>query len=82
VTRLDCEETFRRLDDYLDRALPLEEQRLVEEHLAGCVTCAREYRFEQDVIDQIRSSLRRLDVPADLFARLSRQLEESRKHPR
>jgi hypothetical protein len=46
------------------------------------VTCAREYRFEQDVIDQIRSSLRRLDVPADLFARLSRQLEEARKHPR
>ena len=79
VTRYDCEQTFRRLDDYLDRALPADERRFVEEHLAECVRCAREYRFEQDVVDQVRGALRRLDVPADLHRKVADQLDAARK---
>lgn len=79
VTRLDCEATFRRLDDYIDRALAADERRLVEAHLATCVVCAREYRFEQDVVDQVRGALGRLDVPQDLFRKVADQLDAVRK---
>lgn len=79
VTRFDCEETFRRLDDYIDRALAGDERRLVEEHLATCVACAREYRFEQDVVDQVRGALGRLDVPQTLFRKVAEQLDAARK---
>lgn len=74
-----CEETFRRLNDYLDRALPAAERHLVEAHLEQCVTCAREYRFEQNVIDHVRGALGRLDVPPDLARRIAAELEAARK---
>ena len=79
LTPLTCEETFRRLDDYVDRALPAEERRRVEAHLADCVVCAREYRFEQSVIDHLRGALRRLDVPPDLFRKVAAQLDAAKK---
>lgn len=75
----DCAETFRRLNDYLDRALPPEERILVEAHLAECVNCAREYRFEQDVVDQVRGALHRLDAPEDLLRKVSEQLDAAKK---
>lgn len=79
LSPFDCEATFRRLNDYLDRVLPPEERRLVEEHLADCVTCAREYRFEQNVLDHVRGALRRLDAPPHLLRKVSEQLETARK---
>jgi anti-sigma factor (TIGR02949 family) len=79
LSRFDCEATFRRLNDYLDRMLPADEQRLVEEHLTACVACAREYRFEQNVIDHVRGALRRLDVPPDLSRKVSEQLEAAKQ---
>ena len=79
VTRFDCEETFRRLDDYVDRALAANERRLVEEHLVTCLQCAREYRFERDVVDQVRGAIGRLDVPQDLFRKVADQLDAARK---
>lgn len=81
VTQFDCEETFRRLDDYIDRALAADERRLVEAHLATCLNCAREYRFEQDVVDQVRGAINRLDVPQDLFRKVADQLDAARKKP-
>ena len=81
VTRYDCEATFRRLDDYIDRALAADERRLVEEHLATCVVCSREYRFEQDVVDQVRGAIGRLDVPQDLLRKVAEQLNAARKKP-
>lgn len=79
LSHFDCEATFRRLNDYLDRMLPPEDRRLVEEHLAECVTCAREFRFEQHVLDHIRGALRRLDLPPHLFRKVSEELEAARK---
>lgn len=74
IDRLTCEETFRRLDDYLDRELDAEERRLVDQHLADCEVCAREYRFEQSVIDQVRSKLHRLVAPPDMVDRILARL--------
>lgn len=77
-TRYTCEEMFRRLNDYLDRSLGPEERRLVEEHLEGCAVCASEYRFETHVLEDVRTKLRRLDIPADLESRVARALKAAR----
>jgi predicted anti-sigma-YlaC factor YlaD len=41
--RLTCEETFRRLDDYLDRELNHHEMALVRKHLKACDVCESAY---------------------------------------
>lgn len=75
----DCQEAFRRLDDYVDRELTAEEMQLVREHLQACAVCAREFAFERSVIEQVREKLRRLDVPVELMKRIARQLAAARE---
>jgi anti-sigma factor (TIGR02949 family) len=74
LDRTTCEETFRRLDDYLDRRLSPEETRLIEEHLHVCEACSREFVFEASVIEGVREKLRRVAAPPDLLARISEQI--------
>ncbi len=65
MTPLDpftCQETFARLDAFLDRSLSAEEMAAVREHLAVCVVCAREYRFEEGVLDALRAKLAHVDL--------------------
>ncbi|MDX1996299.1 MAG: zf-HC2 domain-containing protein [Thermoanaerobaculia bacterium] len=73
-SRLSCEETFLRLDDYLDRRLDETERTEVELHLATCEVCAREYQFESRVIAEVKSKLGRVDVPAGLAERVAKRL--------
>lgn len=68
LNRRTCEEAFRRLDDFLDRRLSIEETTLVEEHLRVCEACTREFAFEASVLKGIRHKLRQLPVPPDLLA--------------
>jgi anti-sigma factor (TIGR02949 family) len=75
--RYTCEEAFRRISDYLDRALNAEEMRLVREHLETCAVCAREFNYEASVLREVRSKLEHLDVPADLIARISDRLRQA-----
>ena len=78
--RLDqktCEETFRRLDDYLDRQLSPEETRMVEDHLHTCAMCAKEFKFEAGVIEGIRDKLRRVTAPPELLARIVGEINRS-----
>ena len=70
VDRYTCEETFRRLDDYLDRELSAEETRLVEEHLAICLLCTQEFTFEAGVLHHVRAKLRALRAPTKLLDEL------------
>lgn len=72
---LDCEETFRRMQDYLDRELSPEEVRLVQEHLDGCGMCAEEYLFEASLLRRVGQCLQDTEVPDDLFARVSAVLD-------
>jgi anti-sigma factor (TIGR02949 family) len=74
LSPLTCAETFRRLDDYVDRELSEEEMRMVQEHLRTCAVCAGEYAFEASVIAEVRSKLRRIMAPTDLLQRISRRL--------
>ena len=78
LDRTTCEETFRRLDDYLDRRLSPEETRLIEEHLHLCDACSREFVFEASVIEAVREKLRRVAAPPDLIARISAQIQGER----
>lgn len=77
IDRYTCEETFRRLDDYLDRRLTPHEMQLVREHLEVCAMCADEYRFEAGILTQVREKLQRIAAPADLLAKISRALAQA-----
>jgi anti-sigma factor (TIGR02949 family) len=74
VDRKTCEQTFRLLDDFLDRRLGPDETRLVEEHLRVCEACTREFSFEGSVLKGVTEKLRHLAVPPDLVARILAQL--------
>lgn len=77
IDRYTCQETFRRLDDYLDRRLAPHEMQLVREHLEVCAVCASEFRFEADILTQVRDKLRRIAAPEDLVAKISRALAQA-----
>jgi anti-sigma factor (TIGR02949 family) len=77
MTKLDrsnCEEAFRRLNDFLDHQLSPDEMRLIEEHLEVCAWCAREFNYEASVLQGIKRKLRQVDAPADLLAKILSQL--------
>jgi anti-sigma factor (TIGR02949 family) len=78
LDRYRCEEVFRRVDDFLDRELKPAEVPLVEKHLETCVACAREYAYEQAVLDIVREKLRRVAVPSDVRERITRRLVTDR----
>lgn len=66
----DCHEAFRRIHDYVDRELTPEEIQKVRAHLEVCAVCAREFRFEAQVLDDVRAKIQRVTAPADLKARV------------
>lgn len=74
LDRFNCEEVFRRLDDFVDRELSAEETQRVREHLEKCEVCAREYNFEEGFIREVKSKLRRISLPPDLRERITRAL--------
>jgi len=77
---LTCMEAIRRLDDFVDRELSADEIRLVEEHLETCARCTREIRFEERVIRDVRSKLRRIAVPPELEAGVWKRLRDEARH--
>ena len=64
---LSCEETFRRLDDYLDRELSPDEMEAVRRHLERCAICAAEYRFDETVLRQVREKIAHVKAPPGLL---------------
>ena len=77
IDRYTCEETIRRLDDYLDRELTPHETQLVTEHLEVCAMCASEYDFEARVLERLRDKLQRITAPADLMVKVSRAIDRA-----
>ncbi|HEX6434439.1 MAG TPA: zf-HC2 domain-containing protein [Gemmatimonadales bacterium] len=74
LDRTNCEEAFRRLDEFLDRRLTPEEMRIIEEHLEVCAWCTREFAFEASVLHGVTRKLRQLEAPPDLVSRILSQL--------
>jgi anti-sigma factor (TIGR02949 family) len=79
IDRYTCEETIRRLDDYLDRELTPHEIELVQEHLEVCAACASEFAFEVSALERIRGKLQRIPAPVDLLAKVSQALERAQR---
>ena len=77
IDRYTCQETFRRLDDYLDRELTPSEMQLVREHLEICAVCAAEFTFEESVLRQVRAKLERIAAPADLLTKITRAIRQA-----
>lgn len=83
MTKLDrsnCEEAFRRLDDFLDRRLSPDEVRLIEEHLEVCAWCAREFNFEASILEGLKRRLRKVDAPPDLLSKIVSRLPGHEGH--
>ncbi len=77
VDRYTCEAVFRRLNDYLDRELSAAEMALVKEHLDTCAQCASEHAFEASVLRELKSKLRRIDLPQSLIDKVAAILAEA-----
>jgi anti-sigma factor (TIGR02949 family) len=77
--RYHCEQAFKRLDDFVDRELSADEQRLVAEHLATCQMCASEFTFEAAILDGVRDRLRRIAAPPGLLDRVLGKLRSEGK---
>lgn len=73
---LTCREMVDRLEDYVDRNLEPDELRRVEAHLADCLACASEYRFEAGILDGIRRKLGRISLPPDLLSSIRDRIDE------
>jgi hypothetical protein len=67
VDRYTCQETFERLNDYLDRELTPDEMRLVIEHLEVCAFCALEFKFEARLLQEVRARLHAIPAPPSLL---------------
>jgi len=81
LNRTNCEEAFRRLDDFLDRRLTPEEMKIIEEHLHICGWCAREFNFEASVLNGVKRKLRQLQAPADLLSKVLSELRAEDERP-
>jgi len=79
LDRYTCEETLRRLEDFLDRELTPDEMQRVQAHLDTCAACTSQFRFESQVLDGLREKVRRISLPADLRDRITRRLEAERR---
>ncbi len=77
--RFTCEEAFRRLDDFLDRELGAADMARMREHLDTCAACAREFNFEASVLEGVKLKVRKIDMPADVLARVTAALEKERR---
>ena len=77
--RYTCEDTLRRLDDYLDRELSDAEMQMVREHLETCAACVREYAFEGAVLREMRAKLRHIAAPAELTEKVAAILAAARR---
>ena len=75
-----CNDALKRLNDYLDRELTPRETKSLERHLKMCLECSKKFAFEAEVIKQVRSKLKKVELPEGLMAKLSQSLtEESMK---
>jgi anti-sigma factor RsiW len=70
-----CEAILRKLDDYIDRELSPDDSRMVERHINECLRCAGRYRFEIELVHELRTRLRRISLPADLMTSIRRRLQ-------
>ena len=71
---MKCEQAVGRMEAYLDGELDPEEMGLVAGHVEGCAGCADTFRFEGELVDDIRAKLERVELPPALAQRVLARL--------
>ncbi|MGV3710403.1 MAG: anti-sigma factor family protein [Gemmatimonas sp.] len=56
LTPLNCEQTVRRMWDYLDNELTAFDAAAVDRHLAECEKCLSHFTFEREFLNTVRSA--------------------------
>lgn len=79
VHGLNCKETFRKLDDFVDRELSPAEQAAVAEHLEECAKCAQVFAGEQEMLEALKEKLRRIAAPPGLMDRITARLRQAER---
>jgi len=74
-----CEEAIKRLNEYLDHQLTVDERVVVIKHLEICKPCLSRFTFEQDLIVSIRTKLCGMGMPQPLKDKLKGLLRQSSK---
>lgn len=74
-----CAQVVRLLDDFVDRELDPREIEQVERHLLACEKCAHEVRLEEGTLRSIRSTMRRIQLPPGVEARVWRALAREQR---
>jgi anti-sigma factor (TIGR02949 family) len=72
---ITCHEAAERLWEYLDGTVDEADRVLIDEHLARCRRCCGERDFAVE-LRQFLSRSASTAIPADVFRRLHRTLEE------
>ncbi len=76
---LTCEETLRRLDDYLDSELDERQMAIVRKHLKECEECDAGSAFEESVFTCIKEKIQSLPLPDGLKDRVFGRIDELRR---
>ena len=76
----DCEETVRRLWDYLDHELTDAEVRAVDAHLAECERCPQHFEFERAFLGAVRAARAEKGAHAALHDRVRTILQLEARH--
>lgn len=76
-----CGEAARQLQLYIDRRLTVEQVRVLEAHIADCRACQRELYLLEKVATLVRDVVP-IAEPADLTARIMRQVALTPQRPR
>lgn len=71
---MTCADISALLDDYIDGALPADQARRVEEHLAGCESCRAEVAGLRSILTDARALPRTVLPAKDLWAGIESRL--------
>lgn len=77
-----CRDVFARLDDWVDRELAPDDIEQIERHLEICAMCADEFRIERGLLVRLRATLRRIEMPEGLEARVWQRLRDMARDER
>ena len=69
-----CDQSMRRLWEYLDRELPDPESEVIQRHVAKCPRCGPRAAFEQRFLDRIAAVRPEYAELAELRERIARVL--------
>jgi hypothetical protein len=79
LDRLQCEQVFKRLDDYIDSELTANEMDKIKMHLEACAWCTGAYEFQTCVLNEVEARLQRIAISAALRDKVADALRKARE---